>query len=93
MLRILEQALDLNSSKLALNPYTSKLPYPPCSVGYRRVSEVTPSQVHVYSHSVQHGNSSGGWLRREHSPVTVPSKTLHKSKMYSAPFSDERVPI
>ena len=25
-----------------------------------------------YSQSVQLGNSSGGWLRREHSPVTVP---------------------
>ena len=31
--------------------------------------------IQLNSQSVQHGNSSVGWLRREHSTVTVPSKT------------------
>ena len=34
-----------------------------------------------------------GSLRGEHSPVTVPSKTLHKSKVYCAPCSNGRVPL
>ena len=61
----------------------------------KEISVVTASKL---------GNSSGYWLRIEHTPVTEPETAkhessepirvgTHESKLYTVPVSDGRVPL